>query len=107
MVFNSKRNIIIISGIALFLIVIGVWFFFFRGSLVEDVPVKQAVEQDIKQESPDDTRIRHMKLIKKYLDIALSQQKKIPLPANAVEIHFDSIPLVYQGETSDFFFDTI
>jgi len=106
MVFSSKRNIIIISGTALLLIVIGVWFFFFRtpGTDVTSDPV---IEQPQKQESADNIRIRHMNLIKKSLDTAITQGRKIPLPANAVEIHFGSTPLVYQGETSDFFYDAI
>lgn len=105
MVLTKKQIILISSSLTLFLIA-GVWFFFFK-TPDTDVVWDPVMEKPEKQESADDIRIRHMKLIKKSLDTALAQGRKIPLPANAVEIHFGSTPLVYQGETSEFFYDTI
>lgn len=102
----SKRNIIIASAAGAVLIAVWVWFFFFRSPA--EAPVSTGkTEIPVQQESPDDTRIRHLNLIKKNLDLALSQGRKIPLPANALEIHFWKTPLVYQGETSEFFYDAI
>lgn len=69
--------------------------------------ITSTIEEPEKQETADNIRIRHMNLIKKSLDTAITQGRKIPLPANAVEIHFGSTPLVYQGETSEFFYDAI
>lgn len=97
---------IIIGSATILLLIVGVWFFFFRTS-DNDVISDPIIEKPEKQESADDIRIRHMNLIKKNLDTALAQGRKIPLPANAVEIHFGSTPLVYQGETSEFFYDAI
>lgn len=104
MVLTKKQIILISSSLTLFLIV-GVWLFFFRTPGTESAV--SVIEKPAKQESADDIRIRHMNLIKKSLDTALAQGRKIPLPANAVEIHFGSTPLVYQGETSEFFYDAI
>ena len=69
--------------------------------------ITPTIEEPEKQETADNIRIRHLNLIKKSLDTAITQGRKIPLPANAVEIHFGSTPLVYQGETSEFFYDAI
>ncbi len=103
-----KKHLIIIASVAgVLLIAVWVWFFFFRWPSSMDIIVPPTVEKSEKQESADDTRIRHMNLIKKSIDTALIQGRKIPLPANAVEIHFDTTPLVYQGETSKFLYDTI
>lgn len=102
----TKKQIILISSSLTLLLIVGVWFFFFRTS-DNDVISDPVMEKPEKQESADDIRIRHMNLIKKSLDTALAQGRKIPLPANAVEIHFGSTPLVYQGETSEFFYDAI
>lgn len=102
----TKKQIIFISSSLTLLLIVGVWFFFFR-TPDTDSDSSSVIEKPEKQESADDIRIRHMNLIKKSLDTALAQGRKIPLPANAVEIHFGSTPLVYQGETSEFFYDAI
>lgn len=102
----TKKQIILISSFVTLLLIAGVWFFFFR-TPDTDVISDPVMEKPEKQESADDIRIRHMNLIKKSLDTAIAQGRKIPLPANAVEIHFGSTPLVYQGETSEFFYDAI
>lgn len=102
----TKKQIILISSSLTLLLIVGVWFFFFRIPDTES-DSDSVIEKPEKQESADDIRIRHMNLIKKSLDTALAQGRKIPLPANAVEIHFGSTPLVYQGETSEFFYDAI
>lgn len=102
----TKKQIILISSSVSLLLIVGVCFFFFR-TPDSSVGWDLVIEKPAKQESADDIRIRHMNLIKKSMDAALSQGRKIPLPANAVEIHFWSIPLVYQGETSKFFYDAL
>jgi hypothetical protein len=101
----TKKNTII-TVLTTLLLIIGAWFFFSRAPepSIEPEPV---IEKPEKQESPDDIRIRHLKLIQKTLDTALAQGRTIPLPADAVEIHFGSTPLVYQGETSEFFYDAL
>lgn len=107
MKFLSKKNIIVISSsVWLLLAIAAVWFFFFRWP-AQDTRIAPTIEEPQKQESADDIRIRHMNLTKKMLDTALTQGRKIPLPANAVEIYFDTAPLVYQGETSEFFYNAI
>lgn len=102
----TKKQIIMLSSSLSLLLIAGVWFFFFRWS-AEDTMITSTIEEPEKQETADNIRIRHMNLIKKSLDTAITQGRKIPLPANAVEIHFGSTPLVYQGETSEFFYDAI
>lgn len=101
----TKKNTII-TVLTTLLLIIGAWFFFLRAPepSIEPEPV---IEKPEKQESPDDIRIRHMKLIQKTLDTALAAGRQIPLPADAVEIHFGSTPLVYQGVTSEFFYDAL
>lgn len=103
----SKKQIIILSSSVWLLLMAGVWFFFFRWPSLPDTIVPPTLEKPEKQDSADDIRIRHLNLIKKSIDTALTQGRKIPLPANAVEIHFGTTPLVYQGETSEFFYDAI
>lgn len=102
----SKKQIIILSSSVWLLLIAGIWFFFFR-TPDTDVISDPVVEEPQKQESADDIRIRHLDLIKKSIDTALNQGRKIPLPANAVEIYFGTTPLVYQGETSEFFYNAI
>lgn len=102
----TKKQILILSSSLSLLLIAGVWFFFFR-TPDNDVVSDPVMEKPVKQDSADDIRIRHINLIKKSIDTALAQGRKIPLPANAVEIHFGTTPLVYQGETSEFFYDSI
>lgn len=102
----SRKNIIIIFLVLTILICIWVWFFFFRWA-TQDTATPPRIEEPQKSESADDMRIRHMDLTKKMFDTAVAQGRKIPLPANAVEIYFWTTPLVYQGETSEFFYDAI
>lgn len=85
----------------------GIGVFFMQKQDPSPVTSSVVSEEVQVQESPDDIRIRHLNLIKKMLDVYIAQGKKPPFPANALEIHFWDTPLVYQGETSSFFYDSI
>lgn len=98
-----KKHPIIIASLSTLLLIVGVWFFFFRWSDKEAI-IEPVIEEPEIQESADDIRIRHLNLIKKFIPVAIARGTKLPLPVNGVTIDFDGNTLIYQWEISPEFF---
>lgn len=106
----SRKNLIIITSVAVILaIAFCVWFFL----LQDDSPKvpsnvsSEVTKTQIVPETPDQIRMRHIALIKKSIDAAQTRGTKLPLPENTVEITFNDKTLGYQGRIPPAFFDQI
>lgn len=106
----SRKNLIIITSVAVILaIAFCVWFFL----LQDDSPkVPSSVSSEVTKtqivpETPDQIRMRHIALIKKSIEAAQTRGTKLPLPENTVEITFNDKTLGYQGRIPPAFFDQI
>lgn len=103
-----RKNIIIIIGSLLWLILISIWVWFFVFRTPEsDVGTPIIPDAPVVAENDDDIRIRHLNLIKKSIQDALGRGLKLPLPENALEIRFWKDILVNQGKMPESFYDIL
>lgn len=108
MKFPSRKNLIIVWFILLAVLTgLWVWFFVFRA--VDSWKLSSEDSGDIAtvEEKPDQIRIRHLNLIKQYLQVALQRWVELPLPEDTLEITFGDIPLGFKGRMPSALYDAI
>lgn len=103
--FHSKKNIIIIAFVLL-LGWAGAWFFFFQSNRNTEgaLPISAEVA---KTETPDETRLRHMRLIEKSVASLLQRWQSLPLPQKSFDFRIWETRIGYQGVAGSNFYDAI
>lgn len=103
----SRKNIIIVSGIAVVCISLSIWLFFFSDKNTPTIITPSPEEAPV-VETPDDIRTRQINLIQKSIKNARQRTGFVlPEPSSPTYFTFGDIPLGTQGFIPDSLYEDI